>query len=466
MAFSFDQNLATPLRDLVHRAPVAVEADTPVRVVAQLMSREGVSSCLVKGEPPGIITDRDLRNKVVATGLSFDTPISQIASFPLKSLDSDTPVHAGLLLMLEANIRHLALVEEGEVVGVVSSSDLLRHQASNPIYLQAQLDQINNPKVLARYADEVARMVEGLARGGLAVTPIGRIVSSLNDTLISRLCRRAEKELGPPPVPYTWIVFGSEGRAEQLLLTDQDNALVYSDDAPAPSSYFSQLAEQVVNGLLAAGIPRCPGGYMATHWCKPLSEWIDLFNGWINTPEPEALMEAGIFFDFRPVHGALSLEPLEEVLTGANKASLFLGLMMREARAFSPPLGLFNRIQHEEGKVDLKVGGIAPITALARTLALSAGSRQRTTLERLTAAVDAHMISAESAELLADAFQQFLSLRLEAQLMALHAHQPLSNQIDLNQLSTVEKRKLKELFVTVRQLQEAISYEFRIDMIR
>lgn len=465
MAFSFDQNLAAPLRNLIHRPPVMVDEDTPIQTAAQMMRREGVGSCIVKGNPLGIVTDRDLRNKVVASGLRTDTPIRQIASSPLKSVDSDTPVHAGLMFMLEAGIRHLGLVEEGEVVGVVSSSDLLRHQASNPIYLQSQLEQVDNPNVLARYADELARMVEGLVRGGLGVTQIGRIVSSLNDTLIARLCRNAEKELGPPPLPYAWIVFGSGGRSEQLLLTDQDNALVYADGAN-DGFYFSQLAERVVHNLIEAGIPSCPGGYMATRWCKPLREWIEIFDSWIHNPEPEALMEAAIFFDFRPVHGELSLEPLEEIVTEAHKSSLFLGLMMREAHSFAPPLGLFNRIQHKEGKVDIKLGGIAPITAMARTFALGAASRQRTTLERLTAAVDARIISAESAELLADAFEQFLSLRLETQLGALHIGRPLTNEVDLSQLSTVEKRRLKEFFVTVRNLQSAIGFEFNVGMVR
>ncbi|MCB0214802.1 MAG: cyclic nucleotide-binding protein, partial [Anaerolineae bacterium] len=208
-------------------------------------------------------------------------------------------------------------------------------------------------------------------RGGLGAPQIGRIISTLNDTLISRLVQLAEEELGPPPMPYAWIVFGSEGRSEQALLTDQDNALVYAEPSDAARDYFASLAAFVVDRLVAAGFPPCPGGYMATNWCMPLGEWQDLFAGWIARPEPQALMEAGIFFDFRRVHGDLSLEPLERQLADAHANGIFLAYMAQAANTFAPPLGFFNRIRSEDGFVDLKKGGIAPVVGLARALALA-----------------------------------------------------------------------------------------------
>ena len=288
----------------------------------------------------------------------------------------------------------------------------------------------------------------------------------MNDSLAKRLCQLAETELGKPPMPYAWIVFGSEGRSEQLLLTDQDNAIVYQAESEAAKHYFKALAERVVAGLIEAGFPPCTGGYMATNFCRPLEAWINIFLHLLREPEPKNLMHAGVFFDFRVVHGSLSLQPIEDVISEAHRMPLFMRLLMSEAQHFRPPLGLFNRIQHENGKVDLKMGGIVPITALARTVALAAGSQQRTTLERLTAAVEANIITAEGVEALSDVFQYLLTLRLRTQLTALHAHQPLDNKVDLKQLSTLEKERLKAAFVTIRQQQQLVGYEFHLDGIR
>ena len=148
---------------------------------------------------------------------------------------------------------------------------------------------------------------------------IGRIVSSLNDAWLNDWWSLAERDLGPPPTDFAWIVFGSEGRFEQTLLTDQDNALIYGEESETARAYFAALAEQVVNGLIQVGFPPCAGGFMATRWCKPLAEWRRLFAAWVRTPEPQALLDAAIFFDFRSVAGGLSLAALEEILAGATQ---------------------------------------------------------------------------------------------------------------------------------------------------
>ena len=456
-----DQGLGVPAKYLIARPPIVVAPAATVQEAAQVMTDANVSSVLVDDTPPGILTDRDLRRRVLATGRGPETPVKEVMSRPLVSLDSDTPVHGAMMLMLEQQIHHLALVEEGQVVGLISSSDLLRHQSQNPIFLQRQLASLRDPAALARYGEGITQAVEMLFRGGLAAPQIGRIISTLNDTLISRLVQLAEEELGPPPMPYAWIVFGSEGRSEQALLTDQDNALVYAEPSDAARDYFAALAAYVVDRLVAAGFPPCPGGYMATHWCMPLSDWVDLFAGWIARPEPQALMEAGIFFDFRPVHGGLSLEPLEQQLADAHQNGIFLAYMAQAANTFAPPLGFFNRIRSEDGYIDLKKGGIAPIVGLARALALAAGSRQRSTLERLQAAVQGGKLSSEGADNLAGAFQFFLHVRLRRQLATVQGGATPDNRIGLKELTAREQRLLKDAFVMVRELQEAIASQLQ-----
>jgi CBS domain-containing protein len=460
------QNLAVPVKFLVTGAPLFVDAEATVQQAAQRMLDAGASSVLVKTEPLGIITDRDLRGRVLAAGLGPETRAGTVMSRPLVTLDSDAPVFAAMMLMLEQNIHHLALMEEGDVVGVVSTTDLLRHQAQSPLYLSRKLQTADGHSDLAGYADDVAHSVESLFHGGLGAAQIGRITSSLNDSLTHRLVSLAEAELGPPPTPYAWIVFGSEGRSEQMLLTDQDNALVYAEDVPGAADYFAALAAKVVEGLIHAGFPPCPGGYMATNWCKPLAAWQKLFDGWVRTPEPQALMEAGIFLDFRCVYGTLSLEPLEEILTQAHKHGIFIAHMVRAAQEFSPPLGFFGRIRSEGGKVDIKKGGIAPIVGLARACALAAGSRERSTLERLAVAANAGTISRVGAENLAETFQFLLRLRLRQQLADLQAGQTPSNQLSLDTLSGMEQRHLKDALVNIRQMQDGIGATFNTGMMR
>ncbi|MEZ4558956.1 MAG: DUF294 nucleotidyltransferase-like domain-containing protein [Caldilineaceae bacterium] len=460
------QNLAVPVKFLVTGPPLFVEADATIQQAARRMTDANAGSVLVATDPPGIITDRDLRGRVLAAGRGPETRAADVMSRPLLTLDSDSPVFAALLRMLEQNIHHLALVEEGEVIGMISSSDLLRHQAQSPLYLHRRLQEAEGVTDIAQYADDVAHTVESLFHGGLGAAQIGRITSSLNDALTHRLVALAEADLGAPPTPYAWIVFGSEGRSEQMLLTDQDNALIYAEDVPGAADYFSALAAKVVDGLLHAGFPPCPGGYMATNWCMPLADWEALFAKWIRTPEPQALMEAGIFFDFRRVYGTLALEPLEEILADAHKNGIFIAHLVRAAQDFNPPLGFFGRIRSEGGKIDIKQGGIAPIVGLARACALAAGSRERSTLERLAVAANAGTISRVGAENLAETFQFLLRLRLRQQLADLQAGDTPSNLLTLDALSGMEQRHLKDALGNIRQMQEGIGATFQTGMMR
>lgn len=456
-----EQGLGMAVKHLITREPIFVAPDTTVQEAAQLMSTTNVSSVLVSDDPPGIVTDRDLRRRVLAAGRGPDTPVSMAMTRPLMQIDAEAPVYSAMMRMLEAQIHHLALTQEGRIVGLISATDLLRFQSQNPIYLQHQLNALHDPAELARYSREVNRTVEMLQRGGLAAPQIGRIVSTLNDTLIARLVQQAEAKLGAPPVPYAWIVFGSEGRAEQMVLTDQDNALVYAEATPAAQNYFSDLAAFVVERLITAGFPPCPGGYMATNWCKPLDAWLAIFADWIERPEPQALMEAGIFFDFRRVYGDLSLEPLEQQMLAAQRNSIFLAYLAQAANAFAPPLGFFNRLRSEDGYIDLKKGGIAPVVGMARALALAAGSRERSTIERLAAAVQGGVLSSEGADNLNGAFEFFLHLRLRTQLAAIHAGQTPDNRVRVKALTTREQRLLKDAFVMVREMQDAVTSQLQ-----
>jgi CBS domain-containing protein len=459
-----EPSLTLPVRYLVKRPPVFVDPSATVAQAARTMQEAHIGSVLVADVPPGIVTDRDLRGRVLAEGLGPETSVRQVMTRPLKTVDSDAPVFMALRLMLEENIHHLVLVEEGKIVGVISGTDLLHHEASSPFYLRRTLDSLEDPATMAHYAQEIASAVQALFRGGLGAVQIGQMVSSLNDALVKRLVGLAEAALGPPPTPFAWIVFGSEGRLEQTLLTDQDNALVYKNASPEADAYFAALAKRVVDGLIHVGFPTCPGGFMATNWCKPLNEWQSLFDSWVRTPEPRALLGAAIFFDLRPVAGSLSLAPLEEILAAAGTQKLFIAHAAQEALTWRPPLGFFNRIRSDHGMVDLKKGGIGPIVSLARIGALAAGSRERPTLERLVVAGKSGTVfKQEDSATLAETFQFLLHIRLRQQLAALQTKQPPDHKVRLDALSALERRHLKEAFVTIRHIQQDVRASLHLD---
>ncbi|WP_038056190.1 DUF294 nucleotidyltransferase-like domain-containing protein [Thermus amyloliquefaciens] len=451
-----EPSLFAPVRNLVHRPPAFIPPSATVEEAARRMRQEGISSLLVEGEPLGILTDRDLRNRLLAEGRPPSTPVGAVMTTPLFSLPADTPIYEALAAMVERGIHHLPLTEGDRVVGVVTHTDLLLSRAQSPLLLLRRIERLE----LERYSLEVASLVEALFQRGLGGVEIGRVVASLNDALIRRLVREAETTQGPPPMAYAFLVFGSEGRREQALLTDQDNALVLEGDGH--EAYFQALAEHVVGGLLRAGIPECKGGYMATRWRKPLGEWQDTFRRWMEAPEPQALLETQIFFDLRKAAGSLSLRPLEETILEGSRKGVFLYHLAQASLAFRPPLGLFGRVRTEEGFVDLKRHAIAPIVALARLYALMAGSLAKGTVERLKVAAEGGTLSLEGAERLEEAFRFFFSLRLKHQLKALEQGGEVSNRVLWSSLSPGERRKALEGFRAIAEMQESTANRFQL----
>jgi CBS domain-containing protein len=325
-----------------------------------------------------------------------------------------------------------------------------------------------------------------------------RVISTLNDALTQRLLTLAESELGPPPRPYAWLALGSEGRLEQALQSDQDNALVYADAAAtadatagadadadataeaaatpdaaatadaaadadnAARTYFGALAERVVAGLRRAGFPDCPGGYMATTWHRPMSAWQATFRDWLDRPSSPGVVEAEVFLDFRRIHGDLGLDPLDAIMRSGADRPRFLILMARAAVTFQPPLR-FGRIRTRE--VDLKRGGIAPIVLLARLYALAGGSLARHTVDRLTAAAQTGQLSRQGAAQLTEAYQVFTDLRLRRQLRAAAVGQRPTNMVSLDELTRPQRARLTEAFHVVREHQQATELHFHTELV-
>jgi CBS domain-containing protein len=471
----------TRVGDLLRRPLVAIAPDATVRHAAERMRAEHVS-CLLVDLPPygildrgtGILTDRDLRNRVVATGLPDTTPVRDVMTAPATTLDADSLVFEALLLMLERGIHHLPISRDHLVVGLITHTDILRHQSRSPLFLPRQLDRARTLEDLQRYTEQVAETVGQLMDTGVRVSDIGRIVAVAHDALLQRILRDAEAALGPPPVPYAFLVLGSEGRYEQTLRTDQDNAIVYADTADsAAEAYFAALAERVVEQLVACGFPRCPGEIMATNleWRRPLSDWIAYFTRWIEVPSEEALLRTAIFFDFRQAYGTLDAEtPLRTVVSQARGNTIFLARLARTALRQLAPLSMFRQLLLERrgdqrDLFDLKHRGTAMVVDLARLFALEAGRVETATLARLRTSWPASSISETEAERLSAAFDLLSRLRLNHQLAQLARGEQPDNLIVYPQLTPHEQRELKESIQAIAAVQRAAALAFQTDRI-
>ncbi len=448
--------LFRPAVSLLRRPPAFIPTGATVQEAAQRMAQEKISSLLVEGETLGILTDRDLRNRVLARGLGPETLVAEVMTTPTLTLPAETPIFEALAFMAERGIHHLPLTQGGKVVGVVTHTDLVQAQTQSPLFLLKRIERLD----LEAYAEEIARLTEGLLEGGVPALRVGEAVAGLNDALIRRLLKEAEAELGPPPFPYAFIVYGSEGRREQALLTDQDNGLVLAGEGE--EGYFAALAERVVEGLHRAGFPYCPGGYMATRERRSLEAWLETFRRHMEDPEPQALLEAQIYFDFRKVHGELDLTPLEDLILQRAQKGVFLYHLARAALEFRPPLGLFGRIQAPGGEVDLKRGGIASIVALGRLYGLLAGVRGPSTRVRLLSAAQKGALGQATAEGLLEAYAFLFELRLKHQLQALRRGEKPSNKVRLKDLTPREVQRLKEGFQLIAQVQESVARRFQV----
>lgn len=460
---TFRPDLGLEVRQIVRDPPVWVDAGATVGEAARAMRAANATAVLVRGAPPAIVTEKDLRNRVLAEGLGPDTPVAGVGRPAPMSVGAETRIHEAWTALLDAGGHHVPVVRDGQVVAVLGATDLLRCTAQGPMAVLRRVERLSSRASLPGYAATVAEMASALLAGGLDATAIAGFVARLNDALLARIVRLAEADLGPAPAPWAWLALGSEGRAEQTLLTDQDNALVHADGvAPEAAGWYAAFAERVNADLEAAGFPRCAGGYMARGWTAPLSAWAERFAGWIDAPSPDALLHAGIFFDFRRVAGGLDLAPLDAALAAAPAKPPFVRFLARAALEFRPPAPVLLRLKGT-GAIDLKAHGIAPVVFLARCYGLEAGGAPRGTLARLEAAVRAGNLAEGVYAEVAEAYRFLVGLRLRLQLRSVAAGAPAGSTVEPSRLGALERTRLKDALRAVRDLQDTGALHFKTD---
>ena len=457
---------------MVRHAIVETTADASVREAARIMADRNVSSILVMDGPRilGIVTDRDLRKRVVAAGLDTSDSVSSVMTPDPTVVAAEALAFEVLLLMMDGQIHHLPVVESGRPIGVITSTDLVRLEHANPVYLvrdiATQADVAGVAKVTSRLPTTVTRLVSQDA----TADDIGKVVTAVADSVARKIIALAEADLGRPPAPYCWMVLGSQARGESALGSDQDNAIILADDAgPEGERYVAALAEKVVAGLELCGYPRCEGDVMATNprWRQSLSGWRKEFSRWLHEPTSDALLNAAIFFDARALAGDTTLftDLYRGVQAQAQKSGRFLGLMAAQAVRHEPPLGFFRGfVLQKEGEhkdtLNLKWGGIGAVQETARVLALAAGSPAMRTHDRITDAANAHLLTHETATDLSDAYEFISYVRLEHQAKAVLDGRSPGNHVNPDTLSSLDRRHLRDAFGVVRTVQGQVAQRY------
>jgi CBS domain-containing protein len=368
---------------------------------------------------------------------------------------------SALLTMLELHIHHLPVVEGDQVIGVIGASDLLARMGSSSLQIANRIRAAGTVGQVAQATGLLPKAVLGLVDAGVDADHIGRFVSSIGEQTHARILALAEAELGPPPVPFALVAFGSLARSEQALGSDQDNGFVLGEgyDATLHDAYFSALATRLCDGLNAAGYVYCPGNIMATNPAQRLSlaDWQRNFSRWITSPEPEAILHCTIFFDMRHMAGDAGLVDAlrDHAYSLARTDRIFQSFIARSAAGARIPLGFFRNLilerNAEEGDVlNLKTQAIAPIVDIARSHALAGGITAANTVERLTLAVETGTLSREGSADLRDCLAFIRDVRFRHQGQQIKAGQRASNNLAPDTLSRFDREHLRDAFKIIR----------------
>jgi len=467
--------------DLIKRKPVTCSPYHEVTFVAKLMAREGVGSVAVvdaRNRPMGIVTKTDMTNRILAAGKTGSEPVRTVMSGPVISVAPTEPGFSVLLKMANFNCHHVCVVLGEVLLGVISQHDFMALQGSSPLAVINDIEKQATVSGLARLVEAMDRAVKGLLGSGVSAKDISAFISECNDRLTRRVIALTEETLhqeglGPPPVSYCWLALGSEGRKEQTLRTDQDNAIIYSDPEHGSDEdvqgYFLRLAETVVSGLEACGFPKCRGDIMASNprWCQPETVWQHYFSRWINKASPEDLRNCSIFFDFRPLTGNAILAQRLRVFLNENikKNRAFLRHLTTNALYNGPPLGFLRTLVLEKGgdhkdELNLKMSGLVPLVDALRVFSLSVQSNVTNTLNRLELVRRKQLLSPDLADDVKEAFGFMMLLRLNHHLMQKAKGAESSDYLDPKALPKLQEKSLVEAFHVVRDLQGELEARF------
>lgn len=466
--------LRTTLRTVVRGRPAITAPDTAtIQEAAAVMSEHDISSLLIthSEQLAGILTDKDLRGRVVARSHDLTAPVAAVMTPDPITVRPDQLVFEAMLAMSEHSIHHLPVADERGVHGVVTSGDVSRLLQTNPLYLTADIARHSRRELTGSYRRAAATLVRALSDGRGAREAAG-VLTTVADALVRRLVELAEAQLGPAPIEWCFVAVGSQGRREMGPASDQDNALILADSyRPAEhGAYFTEFSRFICEGLHDAGQVLCPGDMMAMNpqWRMTRTHWLDTFHRWVTAPESDALLNAQIYFDMRGIagHTALAEDVHEQAVAMARGSGRMQTHLASLAVRREPPLGFFRGFVVERGgdyadTLDVKKGGTAAIVQIARLHSLTAGLTVVGTRERLQQSAG-NSLAEESAQNLLDAFDYVTGLSLHHQARQLRAGEEPDYHISPGSLSTMSRENLRDAFHLIKKAQAALATTYPV----
>lgn len=457
------------LEDVINKSPVSVDVETSITAAAQLMTTQKVSSLLVTREDKliGIITDRDLRSRVVAASLDIHLPVSHIMTPNPAQIMGNRTLFDALALMTERNIHHLPVVDQQTLapLGMVTASDIIRHQRGNVLFIIGELSKAENLYELTRLSWQLPHYFSAHAKKAGDYDIAGKILSQATDIMTRKLIGFFQQANGKAPMMFAWLVYGSQAREDQTMGSDQDNGLLLAQRPnKAQAEYFAKMAEYVCNGLAKCGIKLCDGNIMASNPDLRLSldDAIEEAKRWVKAPTKDAIMHFNIFLDVRCAAGDVSLfKQLQRKRAPLMQQNMFLAALTRNSNEISVPLSMFQKFIYEKGRkekdvIDLKTRAVALINNIARIYALADGVTLPNTLARLEALSSNSQLSKRDATNLRDIWLFLNRLRWRHQL----ENKVTDNRVSISSLSSIEKHQLKAAFKAIERTNQAMVMKF------
>ena len=457
------------LEDVINKSPVSVDVETSITVAAQIMTNQKVSSLLVTREDKliGIITDRDLRSRVVAASLDIHLPVSHIMTPNPAQIMGNRTLFDALALMTERNIHHLPVIDQQTLVplGMVTASDIIRHQRGNVLFIIGELSKAENLYELTRLSWQLPHYFSAHAKKAGDYDIAGKILSQATDIMTRKLIGFFQQANGKAPIMFAWLVYGSQAREDQTMGSDQDNGLLLTErPSETQAEYFAKMADYVCNGLAKCGIKLCDGNIMASNPKLRLSleEAIEEAKRWVKAPTKDAIMHFNIFLDVRCAAGDISLfKQLQRQRAPLMKQNMFLAALTRNSNEISVPLSMFQKFIYEKGRkekdvIDLKTRAVALINNIARIYALADGVTLPNTLARLDALSENSQLSKRDATNLRDIWLFLNRLRWRHQL----ENKVTDNRVSVSSLSSIEKHQLKAAFKAIERTNQAMVMKF------
>ncbi|GMQ46203.1 DUF294 nucleotidyltransferase-like domain-containing protein [Vibrio sp. 10N] len=472
------------VRTLLTRDAPTIVRSSSIQNAARVMADEQVSSLLIidpeivesdeddSSPVVGIITDRDLCTRVLAESLDPQDEVSTVMSTDVISLDHNAYVYEAMLTMLRYNVHHLPVLKNKKPLGIIETTDIVRYESQNSLLLVSSIFQQQSVEELKALSEQVRDSFVRLVNEDANAHMVGTAMSVIGRSFKQRIIELAEEELGQAPIPYCFLALGSMGRDEQLLVTDQDNAIILDDsyDKDKHGKYFEAFSKFICDGLADCGYTYCTGDIMATNpeWRMTRKEWEACFADWIDDPNPKALLNASIFFDLDGIYGKLKwAEQLNSfIVRRARRNNRFLACLARNALNRKPPLGFFKDfVMEKDGRhnnsINLKRRGTAPLVDLIRVHALAVGSRSTNSFERLDDIHEAGILPKGRARDLKDALEFISMVRISHQALDVEQGIEPDNNVEPENLSDFERRNLKDAFQILSNGQNFLKFRYQ-----